>query len=61
MLDILRKNAGGDIVVGNNGYVWMSEKCDIPLLLNALGIIKAKAHKPGLTDAITKFFEEKKR
>ncbi len=61
MLDILRTNAGGDIVVGNNGYVWMSEKCDIPLLLKAIDIIRAKAHKPGLTDAITKFFEGQKR
>jgi exosome complex component RRP4 len=61
MLDILRNNAGGDIVVGNNGYVWMSEKCNIPLLLEALDIIRAKAHKPGLTDAITKFFGEQKR
>ncbi len=59
MLDILRNNAGGDIVVGNNGYVWMSEKCNIPLLLNALDIIKAKAHKPGLTDTMTKFFEKR--
>jgi len=61
MLDILRNNAGGDIVVGNNGYVWMSEKCDIPLLLNALEIIRRKAHKPGLTEMMNKFFEEKKR
>lgn len=61
MLDILRNNAGGDIVVGNNGYVWMSEKCDIPILLKAIEIIRAKAHKPGLTDEITKFFEELKR
>ena len=56
MLDILRNNSGGDIVVGNNGYVWISEKCNIPLLLKALDIIKAKAHKPGLTDTMTKFF-----
>jgi len=60
MLDILRTNSGGDIVVGNNGYVWMSEKCNIPLLLKALEMIKAKAHKPGLTDAMTKFFAENK-
>jgi exosome complex component RRP4 len=56
MLDLLRNNAGGDIVVGNNGYVWMSEKCNIPLLLKAIDIIKTKAHKPGLTDTIMKFF-----
>jgi len=61
MLNVLRTNAGGDIVVGNNGYVWMSEKCDIPLLLKALEIIRTKAHKPGLTDAIAKFFQEQKR
>jgi len=60
MLDILRTNSGGDIVVGNNGYVWMSEKCNIPLLLNALEMIRAKAHKPGLTDTMTKFFAENK-
>ncbi len=61
MLDILRTNAGGDIVVGNNGYVWMSEKCDIPLLMKAIDLIRSKAHKPGLTDAVTKFFEQYKR
>ncbi len=59
MLDILRNNSGGDVVVGNNGYVWMSEKCNIPLLLKALDIIRKKAHKPGLTDTITKFFEKR--
>ena len=60
MLDILRNNSGGDVVVGNNGYVWISEKCNIPLLLRALEMIRAKAHKPGLTDTMTKFFAENK-
>ncbi|NYZ77370.1 hypothetical protein H0O02_03580 [Candidatus Micrarchaeota archaeon] len=61
MLDILRNNSGGDIVVGNNGYVWMSEKCNIPLLLKAIDMIRLKAHRPGLTEEITKFFENIKR
>jgi len=52
MLMLLRDYAGGDIMVGNNGYVWLSEKSDIPLLLKVIKLIERKAHKSGLTDEI---------
>ncbi len=52
MLFLLRDFAGGDIMVGNNGYVWISDKSNIPLLLKAIKQIEAKAHKSGLTDEI---------
>jgi len=52
MLMLLKEHAGGDLMVGNNGYVWMSEKSDIPLLLKALKLIERKAHKSGLTDEV---------
>lgn len=57
MLNLLKDYAGGDIMVGNNGYVWMSERCDMPLLLKAIDIIERKAHKSGLTDEIASFFK----
>ncbi len=60
MLNLLKDYAGGDIMVGNNGYVWMSERCDMPLLLKAIGMIDRKAHKSGLTDEIASFFKSER-
>lgn len=53
MLNLLKERTGGDIMVGNNGYVWLSEKSNMPLLLKAINTIKEKAHKSGLTDEIS--------
>jgi exosome complex component RRP4 len=60
MLNLLRDYAGGDIMVGNNGFVWLSEKCDMPLLLETIKIIDRKAHKSGLTDEISSFLRSRK-
>ncbi|MEW6722861.1 MAG: KH domain-containing protein [Candidatus Micrarchaeota archaeon] len=58
MITLLKDYTGGDIVVGNNGYVWISEKSDMPLLLKAIKIIERKAHKSGLTDEMSRFLRE---
>ena len=60
MITLLKEHAGGEIMVGNNGYVWISEKSDIPLLLKAIDTIKTNAHKSGLTDKIAKLLENSK-
>lgn len=60
MLNLLKDYSGGDIMVGNNGYVWMSEKCDMPLLLKTIGLIERKAHKSGLTDEVANILKEEK-
>jgi len=52
MLMLLKDYAGGDIMVGNNGMVWISEKSDMPLTLKAIKLIEKKAHKSGLTDEV---------
>lgn len=61
MLNLLKEHAGGDIMVGNNGYVWLSEKSDMPLLLKAIKTIEAEAHRSGLTDKIAGLLEKEKR
>jgi exosome complex component RRP4 len=53
MLMLLKDYAGGDIMVGNNGMVWISEKSDMPLVLKAIKVIEKKAHKSGLTEEIS--------
>lgn len=58
MIDIIKRYGGGDVVVGNNGYVWISEKANIPLILKAMEMIEERAHKRGLTDTIVSFFEK---
>ncbi len=58
MLDLLKQHVGGDIMVGNNGYVWISDKSDMPLILRAIKMIERKAHKSGLTDEIANFLKQ---
>ncbi len=60
MLALLKEQSGGDIVVGNNGFVWISETGNIPLVLRAMKIIEAKAHLSGLTDEIAAFLAKQK-
>jgi exosome complex component RRP4 len=52
MLNLLKDYTGGDIMVGNNGYVWISENSDMPLLLKTIKLIERKAHRSGLTDEV---------
>jgi exosome complex component RRP4 len=60
MLMLLRDYAGGDLMVGNNGYVWISDKSDIPLLLKAIKLIEHKAHKSGLTDEVAAMLRDER-
>ncbi len=57
MIDMLKDHTKGDILVGNNGYVWISDKCDIPLLLEAMKMVEEKAHTSGLTDKVKDFLD----
>lgn len=49
---MLLKDKVGDVVVGNNGSVWVSETANIPLLLKAIDLVEKKAHLSGLTDQV---------
>ena len=60
MLNLLKDYIGGDLMVGNNGYVWASEQSDMPLLLEAITMIERKAHKHGLTDEISAFLQSQR-
>ena len=55
MITLLKDHTGGDIMVGNNGFVWVSENSNMPLLLKAIEMIERKAHKSGLTDEMANF------
>jgi exosome complex RNA-binding protein Rrp4 len=52
MLMLIKDYVGGDLMVGNNGMVWISERSDMPLALKAIKLIEKKAHKSGLTDEV---------
>ena len=60
MINMFKDNVG-DIMVGKNGYVWISENADIPLALRAIAMIEEQAHKSGLTDRVAEFFAVEKR
>ncbi len=58
MLMLLTKHIGGDILVGNNGFVWISDKSNMPLALRTIRLIERKAHKSGLTDKVAAMLEK---
>ena len=60
MINMIKENVG-DILVGNNGYVWISEKADIPLAIRVISMIDEGAHFSGLTDRIAAFFAKEKQ
>ena len=55
MINMIKDNVG-DLMVGNNGYVWISEKADMPLAIKIITMIEEQAHFPGLTDRISAMF-----
>jgi exosome complex component RRP4 len=59
MINMFKENVG-DIMVGKNGYVWISENANIPLALKAINMIEEQAHKSGLTDRVAEFFANEK-
>lgn len=56
----LIKEAVGEIIVGNNGYIWVSENSNTQLLLKILALIIQKAHFEGLTDEVSQLISKEK-
>lgn len=54
MINMIKDSTKSDIVVGNNGYVWISENADIPVVMRIINLIIQKAHVSGLTDEIAR-------
>lgn len=55
MINMIKEQTNSDIVVGNNGYVWISENADVPKVMNVIRMVMMKAHTTGLTDEVSKF------
>ncbi len=55
MLNLIRDGSGCTIFVGNNGYIWIGGKGNLPLVLRTFGLIIEKAHTRGLTDTIAEY------
>ena len=55
MIKILKETSGCDVVIGQNGLVWISgDPKKIMLVTNAIKMIEEESHLSGLTDKITK-------
>jgi exosome complex component RRP4 len=55
MINMIKEKTGASILVGANGYVWISSKGKVNKAIQAINKIISKAHMTGLTDEITKF------
>ena len=59
MINTIKTLTKTNIIAANNGYVWISETGNIPLVLQVLNMIKSQAHTHGLTDRVKEFLEQK--
>jgi exosome complex component RRP4 len=58
MINLLKDTSGCDVVVGQNGLVWIKGTADKEALVaNAIKIIEKESHKKGLTDRIKQILE----
>ncbi len=59
MINMIRSATETDIVIGRNGYVWLSDHGNSALAIETMNKIDHEAHVSGLTDRIHLFLEEK--
>jgi len=60
MINMIKESVG-DLLVGNNGYIWISERADIPLAIKAITMVDEGAHFSGLTDRVAALFGKEKK
>lgn len=63
MINLIKKESGCDITVGQNGLIWVkgSKIEDELLVKKAVTFIAEKSFSPGLTDEMTEFFKKNKK
>ncbi|HQT45037.1 MAG TPA: RNA-binding protein, partial [Candidatus Micrarchaeota archaeon] len=52
MINMIRNACDTDIVIGRNGYVWLSDRGNSSLAIETILKIEHEAHISGLTDRI---------
>ncbi len=63
MVSMIKDYTGCQIIVGQNGRIWISGKTpeDELLATEAIQVIEEKAHMSGLTDIVKEFLEKRKK
>lgn len=63
MVSMIKDYTGCQIIVGQNGRIWISGKTPADELLasEAIRVIEEKAHMSGLTDIVKEFLEKRKK
>jgi exosome complex component RRP4 len=61
MIKLLKGELGIQIIVGQNGLIWLSgDRKRVDIAEEAIYIIEREAHTEGLTDRITEFIKSRK-
>ncbi|MCD6279410.1 hypothetical protein J7J26_01390 [Candidatus Micrarchaeota archaeon] len=60
MISLIKDKTGCDIVVGNNGLVWISFHGNVELAVESIGKVVKEAHIPGLTNRMEQYLNKKK-
>jgi len=60
MINMIKEGVG-DILVGNNGYIWISERSNVPLAIKVINMVDEGAHFSGLTDRVAALLGKEKK
>jgi len=60
MITMIADATGCQLVVGRNGFVFVSHKGDHSLAVEAIRMIEREAHTSGLTDRVAAYLKERK-
>ncbi|MCL6089027.1 MAG: KH domain-containing protein [Candidatus Marsarchaeota archaeon] len=60
MINLISQMTGCQLVVGRNGYVFVSAKGSHSLALKAIRMVEAQAHTSGLTDRVASMLNEER-
>jgi exosome complex component RRP4 len=61
MVSMIKDATGCEIIVGQNGLVWIKGEPDNELLaVKTVRLVEKNSHKSGLTEEVEKFLKQKK-
>lgn len=60
MIELLKKGTNSKIIVGRNGWIWISSENE-PLLKKLIYFVEENAHRPNLTNAVQSLLEKNKK
>jgi len=60
MVSLIKRKTGCNMIVGNNGLIWIGTKGNVSLAIESIERVVREAHIPGLTSRMEEFLSKRK-